>query len=342
MTTQVQIQLKKELKKELESPEFQARLAKLKVLQPERFVVMTFQALRRNPKLVNCTQASFLGCLLDLAAMGLEPDGRNAHLIPFGDVCTLIIDYKGIKQLLHRNKDVIELHADVVGYNDYFDVQHGTSRHLDHKPCVKERGEIYAVYCYAKLPGGGEEYELMSVAEVEAVRRRSKTPNAGPWVTDWSEMAKKTVFRRQAKGLPLSPETQDALARESDGDTLLESERVAVERPVAAAVVASSPKKASEPAEPAEPAQAPSSKEELARKVRELLAGSAYSEADLLSVMKARNMARADAIRLEDCAIHHLQSCITDWDAALDLLKGQFDQPPFEEIPPAGELFDDK
>jgi recombinational DNA repair protein RecT len=49
----------------------------------------------------------------------------------------------------------------------------------------------------------------MSRAEVEGIRARSKAGAKGPWVTDWSEMAKKTIFRRLSKWLPLSAEIQD-------------------------------------------------------------------------------------------------------------------------------------
>jgi hypothetical protein len=38
--------------------------------------------------------------LLDLSTFGLEPDGRRAHLIPFGDEVQLILDYKRLVELV--------------------------------------------------------------------------------------------------------------------------------------------------------------------------------------------------------------------------------------------------
>ena len=53
----------------------------------------------------------------------------------------------------------------------------------------------------------------MTVAEVEAIRSRSKAGRSGPWVSDWAEMAKKTAVRRLVKLLPLSIEDEAAIKR---------------------------------------------------------------------------------------------------------------------------------
>jgi recombination protein RecT len=48
----------------------------------------------------------------------------------------------------------------------------------------------------------------MTTAQIEAIRSRSKSKDNGPWMTDWVEMAKKTVLRRLFKMLPVSVEVQ--------------------------------------------------------------------------------------------------------------------------------------
>ena len=53
-----------------------------KHLSPERFARIAITALTRTPKLQQCSKESVMKCLLDLSAIGLEPDGRHAHLIP--------------------------------------------------------------------------------------------------------------------------------------------------------------------------------------------------------------------------------------------------------------------
>lgn len=184
-------------------------------LKPERFIRVSITATTRNPKLLECTPASFFKCLLDLSALGLEPDGRRAHLIPYGKECTLIIDWKGLAELAMRSGIVSVLHADVVCENDVFDYDRGElkTHKVDYR---KDRGAIYAVYALCKFKDGNEKCDVMSIAEVNAIRKRSRSGNNGPWVTDFNEMAKKTVFRRLSKWLPLSAEFRDALDTESD------------------------------------------------------------------------------------------------------------------------------
>lgn len=334
MTTQPQNKLaktgKRELREWLQGDEFKKELSATlpRTMSPERFVRIAFQATYRNPELLKCTQESFFNCLLQLSAMGLEPDGRRAHLIPFKDQCTLIIDYKGIKELVRRNGDVTSMHGDVVGENDEFELRFGTRGILDHKPNLLDRGRIYCAYSWVKLPNGDEEYDVMNFAEIEAVRRRSRSPDKGPWQTDWNEMAKKTVFRRHAKGLPLSPETRDALERESDADALTEQERFKGAAPARANVLGGglptreqNHQKAAEESLP-EPPDGESGPvgQALANLVRDRLAQDGFSEAELLGLMKPLRMAPKEAQRLEEVTEEKLSQVLADWDTCKERL----------------------
>jgi hypothetical protein len=63
---------------------------------------------------------------LEAAQLGLEPDGRLAHLVPRWNnkkghhECTLNIDYKGYVDLMFRGGFVRRIHADVVYEGDIF------------------------------------------------------------------------------------------------------------------------------------------------------------------------------------------------------------------------------
>lgn len=192
-----------------------------KHLSPERFCRVAITALTRTPKLAQCTPASFMRCLLDLSAFGLEPDGRRAHLIPYDNrkegttECQLIIDWKGKAELAMRSGVVSNLHADVVCENDVFSYNRGVLE--EHKiDFRKPRGAMFAVYALCRFKDGTEACAVMGKEEVDRIRSRSRASGAGPWVTDYNEMAKKTVFHRLAKSLPLSAEFRDAADHDDD------------------------------------------------------------------------------------------------------------------------------
>tara|TARA_R110000764_G_scaffold29039_1_gene68251 strand:+ start:927 stop:1718 length:792 start_codon:yes stop_codon:yes gene_type:complete len=176
-----------------------------KHLDPDRFVRIAITALTKTPKLQECTQESVFKCLLDLSSLGIEPDGRRAHLIPYGKECTLILDYKGIVELMRRSGDVSKIHADTVCENDVFehDLGHISKHTFDLKT---DRGAMYAVYAQVTLKDGSTQSAIMSKAEVDGIRGRSKAGKFGPWVSDYDEMAKKTAIRRVSKLVPFSPE----------------------------------------------------------------------------------------------------------------------------------------
>jgi len=226
-----QLATKNDMKSLLLGDQFkeQIKLSLPKHLTPDRFCRIAITALTRTPKLQECTQESFFKCLLDLSSMGLEPDGRRAHLIPHNNrklnivECTLIVDYKGLVEMVLNSGDVSNIHADVVCEKDEFIYDLGeVKRHLiDFKG---DRGPVYAAYAICTFKDGSKRAEVMGRHEIESIRKRSRSGDNGPWVTDWSEMSKKTVFRRLSKWLPLSPEIREKIEKDDD---LAEHERFA-------------------------------------------------------------------------------------------------------------------
>ena len=186
-----------------------------KHLTPDRMIAVALTCLNKTPKLAQCDQGSFFQAMLNLSQLGLEPDGRRAHLIPYGDQVQLIIDYKGLVELAMRSGQVSNIHADVVCDADVFEYDMGDikTHKIDFK---KDRGEMYAAYAVCTFKDGTRKCEVMSKAEVDKIRSRSRAGKAGPWVTDFNEMAKKTAFRRLSKWLPLSPELRDAFDKDDD------------------------------------------------------------------------------------------------------------------------------
>jgi len=207
----------------IEGPQFRSAVDQSlpKHLTSERFVRVAITAMTKNPKLAECDQASFFNALMNLSQLGLEPDGRRAHLIPFENrqrgiiECQLIVDYKGLVELAMRSGTVANIHADKVCDTDEFEFDRGELK--KHKIDFRNpRGRAFAFYALCRFKDGSEKCEVMTHEEVESIRSRSRAGTRGPWVTDFDEMAKKTVFRRLSKWLPLSPEFRDALDADAD------------------------------------------------------------------------------------------------------------------------------
>lgn len=203
------------IKDNLQTVDFreQVRMALPVGFNPEKFVRVSMNALVRNPDIQHCSQQSVFRCLLDLASLGLEADGRRAHLIPFGKVnpvCTLIIDYKGLVELALRSGNIAKIHADVICKNDTF--AHDCGEIKTHTYDISmPRGEVIGAFVETVTKDGIRQASIMSKVEIEAIRKRSKSGQVGPWVTDWNEQAKKTVFRRHSKWIVLSPEIRSAI-----------------------------------------------------------------------------------------------------------------------------------
>lgn len=170
------------------------------------------------------------------ATDGLLPDGREGAIVPYKNVATWLPMVGGIKKKIFQSGKVATLMVEVVRDKDEFDHQEGDQPFIMHRKYLgKENpGEIKAVYSIATMKDGGEKSrEVMSIWEVEQVRKSSRGTNT-PWnvVEFYPEMAKKTCVKRHAKSLPQSKELVEFLHHDDVNDGIIEpAERPARPRP---------------------------------------------------------------------------------------------------------------
>ncbi|TPG08288.1 recombination protein RecT [Rhodanobacter glycinis] len=223
----------------------QMALALPKHMTADRLARIALTEIRKIPKLAQCDQTSFLGAIMQIAALGLEPGGAlgHAYLIPF-DKSTkdgnnwvkktevqLIIGYRGMIDLARRSGQIVSLSARVVYANDKFSYAYGMEETLEHVPHEgADPGEMTHVYAVAKLVGGGVQFEVMSRAKIERIRNESQGYSSAkkyakegqainsPWESHFDEMAKKTVIRQLFKYLPVSIEIQRAVGLDEQAD----------------------------------------------------------------------------------------------------------------------------
>jgi recombinational DNA repair protein RecT len=146
---------------------------------------------------------------MQCAKDGLLPDGREAALVLFFDKKTqtkktqYIPMVGGLRKIAAEHK--VALAAYVVHAEDKFEYELGFDPAIVHRPpkLGETRGEIVGVYACAIDSLGQKYLEVLSVDEVEKVRKVSRAKDAGPWKEWYAEMARKTAARRLFKQLAL-------------------------------------------------------------------------------------------------------------------------------------------
>lgn len=200
----------------MESPGVKERLAvaATKHLPPDKLLRMIGVQMARVPKLGNCTPISVLDCAMTCSELGLSPGVLgDIYLIPYSNVCTVIVGYRGLLKLARRSGHISSIQAEVVREGDKFEYRFGMDAKLEHTPEADVSAKMTHAWAMAKFRDGSFQFVVMRAPEVEAIRKRSKASGNGPWVTDTGEMWKKTALRRLCKMLPLTPEIEDQIAK---------------------------------------------------------------------------------------------------------------------------------
>lgn len=193
----------------------------------EALAAAVVNSARKNPKLLRCTKGSVLSGLMQCGATGLLPDtpAQECHLVPFENKkkgiveCVWMAGYRGLLKLTRQSGIVGNAGMEVVYEGDEFDYEKGATPVLVHKPklVVEARKDADIRFFYAIAwwlnPDirPGFEFEVMSLAQVEAIKNASRGKDQDPWRIHFAEQGRKTVFRRLAKKLPLSPELMMAV-----------------------------------------------------------------------------------------------------------------------------------
>lgn len=186
-----------------------------------RFAKLIIAQINKTPALLSCTPISVLNSVLHAASMGLEIRANSAYLLPYGNQCQLIIDYRGKLDLAIKSGRVSDIEARLVYEQDSLEIEFGLSPIFRHVPNyeAEDRGQVRLGYAIAWLKGLDRPHiEPMTFAEIEHVRNKSRSKNNGPWVTDWPQMARKTLIHRiynylpQTREMAQSQEIDDAQA----------------------------------------------------------------------------------------------------------------------------------
>lgn len=179
--------------------------------------------------LQRCDKLSVVQSVMQAASLGLMVGGPTgeAALVPYKGKCKLLPMVRGLVALAQRSRTVVSIPAWPVYKGDHFRVRLGTELVLEHEPDLMRRGadpkdaaaDVTCVYAIVVTPSGFRDPHYMTRDEVEAIRAVSKSPNEGPWVDWWIEMALKTVVKRATKRYDLSPEFRAAVELDNRFET---------------------------------------------------------------------------------------------------------------------------
>ena len=186
-------------------------------LTKEKMARTFLTALTSTPALLDCEPASLMKAMVEASQLGLPTDGILGHgyILPYKGKAKFIPGYRGLMDLARRSGQVDWIQARVVYDGDEFDYAYGLEPYLTHKELPRgndnSKPKPVAVYAAARLASGEKVFEVMYNEDIERIRTRSPAGRSGPWVTDWEEMARKTIIRRLMKYLPLSTDIQAAV-----------------------------------------------------------------------------------------------------------------------------------
>ena len=229
------------VRKELERQAPQLKDALPPNISTKRFLRVIYTQMHTNPRLQECTKESLLSSVFKAAERGLMPNGRHGALVPYYNGQKKVSEaqfqemYQGIIHLARKAGDIADIIPATICENAEWSYQLAMHADLVHKPSFRDKGRPIAYYAIIVFPDGRKTFGPgpMSVDEIERIRRRSKSKDNGPWVTDPEPMAWKTVIKRNLKYIGASPELEEHLIEDDEieygGITVTAPEPAAIE-----------------------------------------------------------------------------------------------------------------
>lgn len=183
----------------------------------DQFVRCASIAMVQSKDLGEANQDSIIMALTMCARDGLVPDNKEAALVTFNtkDKATgqfvkkaqylPMID--GVIKRARMSGQIAAMASKAVYENDAFDYwMDENGEHYNYRPTFGDRGNLLLCFSYAKLNNGELLIEVMTKADIDKVKKASKTSAYGPWVDWYDRMGCKAVTHRLCRRLPNASE----------------------------------------------------------------------------------------------------------------------------------------
>lgn len=194
-------------------------------MDPDAFMLGVETAIRKTPRLLQCTESSLFIAIATCAEAGLVPLYDLAYLIPRYNKdqnayeAHFQFGYKGLIDMLLRSGRVSSVDSDAACEGDEFSYRRGLDPDIHHVPLltVEERPETYFyAIAWPTDPNARPWFEVMSNAQVEHVRKTSADAKSLAWKYHRRQMGRKTVIRRLCNYIPLRADDRRLLERDDE------------------------------------------------------------------------------------------------------------------------------
>lgn len=195
----------------------------VKGLGAEELTRLALNAACRDAKILECTPESVCLALLNAAAIGLRPDGREGHIVPYMNnkkgrrEAQFLPGYQGLVKLAYKSGIVDQFDAHCVRANDEFEFSYGLTPTLTHRPKITgDRGEIIAAYAIVRIHERGNVFRVLDKSDLNRRQQVSQKgrKNEGPWKEWPDEMSLKSACIALSKLVPLGDGFVDAAQAE--------------------------------------------------------------------------------------------------------------------------------
>lgn len=213
----------------------------LKFKQEALFALSLLSA---NKYLSDCATSNpnaLVRAILNIATVNisLNPALQYAYLVPRAtkkglppSIC-LDISYRGLLKIATDSGSIKFAKAEIVKEKDEFIYRGALSLPTHNMNPFSDRGQVIGVYCIAKTCDNDFLVGVMSREECEKIKSRSMAPNAS-WTSDFEEMCKKTIIKREQKTWPKTERLANAISilNEHEGIDFQEEQKEEVVKPI--------------------------------------------------------------------------------------------------------------
>ena len=151
-------------------------------LEPGRFARLALTELRRRPDLLQCSQESLIGAMVQMAQIGLEPGPLgHAYLVPYKGEIQLQIGYRGLLELARRSGELrsVPIHANVVydgdEWQEWTDERGQHFRHSPRRDPERRTRAVLLTYAVAMLRKGHPQFVAVDEYDMQRIRAASHT-----------------------------------------------------------------------------------------------------------------------------------------------------------------------